>query len=177
MKMRRMQLVGLALLSMLLTGCVRETTNGSAREFAYELWVAALAVVTGIGIVAAGWYGKGPSWRRWLVIVIGVLVAVLGAPSLLLSRIHVDENGFSRQSGILAMTTQQDVKYSDVRSMQLISRRSRRGRKTTYLVCTKKDGSSVEIGLGDALEQTAAPHILRGATQSGIHVVDQTDET
>ena len=170
----------LALLVILLlacSGCVRETTEGSTHEFTYELWVAVVAALVGVAVAVGGFlFRAGRGWRGWILAAAGVMVALFMGPSLAMSRIAVNDKGFLRSSGIFGMTSVQDVKFSDIRSIKLETRRGRRGRRTDYMVCTKRDGSTAEFGMGDALEQSAAPLILRGAATSGIQIVDQTEQ-
>ena len=177
MQSKKLIVVLLAFLLMICTGCVREKTEGSTHEFTYELWVAVCAVLVGVGVTVFGWMNRfGKGWRGWVMVVAGVAITLVAGPSLALSRIVVNETGFLRSSGFFGKTSVQDVKYSDVRSIKLETRRGRRGRRTDYVVCTKKDGSTAEFGVGDALEQAAAPHILKGAVASGIQITDQTEQ-
>jgi len=176
MRSKRVCLSFIAVLLMFCCGCVRETTEGSTHEFKYELWVSVCAVLAGIGLTVFGWLNReGKGWRGWIVIALGVGVTLFLGPSLAISRIVVNDQGFVRGSGFFAKTSLQDVKYSDLSSIKLETRRGRRGRRTDYVICTRKDGTTAEFGVSDALERAAAPYILRGAAASGVQITDQTE--
>ena len=55
----------------------------------------------------------------WALVIAGPIAALACAPSILLERAYVDDQGFSVNSGILGMTACQDLKFDRVRSFRI----------------------------------------------------------
>jgi hypothetical protein len=181
MRSRTPRILLLSLLAITCTGCVRESTNGGSRIFQYALWVPGLILLGGLAAAAIGWTLRQKSGRfGWGFLIAGPVAALVFAPSMFLDRVTVDEAGFSRRSGLYGMTSVQDVKYSNVTEMRLITEegRGRRGRKTInyYLMCDHKNGSSTKVPLGNGVIEAATPVILRAAGALGIPIIDQTGQ-
>lgn len=173
----RLRSLLLLCLLVFVAGCVRETTAESNHKFRYEFWVTMSLLVGGIVAATAGWFLRERSARLgWILLIAGPLAAVLGAPSMFLDYVTVNEQGFSRRSGIWGMTANCDVLYDDIQQARLISEesRGRRGRKVTsyYLVCTRKDGSQTKLSMGNQLVDAAAPLITQKLREHGISFID-----
>ena len=142
-----MRLTALALVLTLCMGCVHESVDGDQRVFAIQLWVPALTALVGLAVTAQGWYGKD-GWIKsgWLVVVIGLFIVFVFAPSLLLDRTVVNQHGFSKRGGLWGLTVSHDIKFADMRVMRLTTDKVRDRIFSTstrrYLVCDFKTGES-----------------------------------
>jgi hypothetical protein len=135
-------------------GCVRETTEGSARVFTYEAWVPLSVLLGGIVAAPAGWFLRGASARfGWALLVMGPVAAVFFAPSLFRDRAAVDDNLFTLRSGIWGLTAVHEVEIDDLKQIRIISEvsRGRRGSKRTnyYLLCERNDGTTAKVPMNN----------------------------
>ena len=103
--------------------------------------------LVGLAVTAQGWYGKD-GWIKsgWLVVVIGLFIVFVFAPSLLLDRTVVNQHGFSKRGGLWGLTVSHDIKFADMRVMRLTTDKVRDRIFSTstrrYLVCDFKTGES-----------------------------------
>jgi hypothetical protein len=176
---RRWPLLLIAICILPLSGCVRETTEGSSLVFQNELWASALALVGGIVASIAGWFIRERSSRfGWTLLIGGPIVAIGLAPSLFLDRATVDQNGLSLRVGLWGMSAVHDVKYDDLSQVRLVMEesRGRRGRTNInyYLMCENKDGTFSKVPLGSKVAEAAAPHFLKEVALRDIAIVDET---
>jgi hypothetical protein len=179
MKRTSVWLASLALF-VVISGCVRETTDGDARVYRYELWVPGLLLLGGLVAIPIGLSLRRQAKRGgWILVIIGPIAALLGAPSLFLDRVDVRPDGFSRHSGFWGMTAVQEVNFADVNSMRLVEReeRGRRGRKVmrTYLISDLKSGPPVELPASNEVSRAAMPEIVKNAAAHGISITGLPD--
>ncbi|WP_428307356.1 hypothetical protein [Lacipirellula sp.] len=162
------------------TGCIRETTEGTAHVFQNELWVPIVTFLGGIAACVGGWFVKSHSERfGWAMIILGPIAAIGFAPSLYLDRAAVDDSGFSLRAGIWGMTAVHDVKYDSLRQIHLTKEESygRRGKKVSYyMVCDRTSGEPAKISLGNQCAEAAAPLFLDAAQARGIPITNETGE-
>ena len=173
---RAICLVGLMLLVAMASGCVRESNNGDAHRFGYELWITGLVFLGGLIATPVGWFLKDTTGRLgWALLILGPIAALGIAPSMFLDHVEVRPDGFSRHSGIYGMTANAEVKFADVNHMHLstVEECGRRGRKVmrTYLMWEMKDGSTVKLPAGNSGVEAAAQSIVDAADQAGVQMV------
>jgi hypothetical protein len=177
---RMMCLFGLMLLFAMLAGCVRESTSGDEHVFRYELWLSGLVFLGGVIATPAGWMLRETTSRLgWGLLILGPIAALGFAPSLLLDRVVVRPDGFSRHSGIWGMTSVQEIQFGDVKQVRaaIEEERGRRGRRIEklYLYFDMKDASSVKMPVGNNVAEAAAPHIVENASALGINFIGLPD--
>lgn len=169
-----------ALFLLLLAGCVRETTEGTASTFRYELWVPISAFLGGLVAVPAGLALRHKSARYgWVLIILGPLAVVFVAPSLMLDRVIVDDAGFHSRTGVWGMTSVHDVKLADAGSVRIIAETSttKRGKQTNYFfLCQLKSGGTVKFPVNNEVVKAAAPKILDRLRAHGVPVTNETGE-
>ena len=177
----RWQLPLLLVAVALLGGCVRETTDGSARVFQNEWWVPLLTLVGGIAATVVGWLLRARFARyAWPMILVGPFIAIGLAPALFLDRAAVDDSGISVRVGLWAFSPPLEVKYDDLTQVRLIKEesRGRRGRKNVnyFMLCEKKSGEPAKVPLANKVAEAAAPLFLEGVNQRGIPITNETGE-
>ena len=160
-------------------GCVSETTDGSSQTFTYELWVPISVLVGGIVAGFAGWFFRRSLGNfGWGLLILGPIVAIFFAPSLLQDRVVIDDSKLSMRSGIWGLTVVHEVQYDELKQVNIISEvvSGRRGRKRTnfYLQCLRNDGTTAKVPINNGVAETAAPHFLDRISELGILVVDKT---
>ena len=168
----------LSLSLLLLAGCVRETTDGSARVFAYELWVSASVLFGGLVAAPLGWFLRTVSERfGWALLILGPIAALFFAPSLFLERAVLDDNSNSVRSGIWGMTAVHQVRFQDLRQIRLVAEqvrgRRRRMRIQHYLMCERNDGTSEKIPVSNDVSKVGASEFLAKASERGVTVVQE----
>jgi MFS family permease len=167
-----------SLLLLSVTGCVREEVSETTRTFTYGLWVPASLLVGGLAATVAGWFLRQSGRWGWILMIGGPIAAIGFAPTMLLDRTVLDEQGIHVTSGIWGMTAKHDVAFADLANVRQIAEesRGRRGRKQTnfFLVCERKDGTSAKLPLGNNLVHAAGRHFLDMASSHGIPYQDDT---
>jgi len=161
------------------TGCVRETTDGSARVFSYELWLPLLVLGAGVAAAPIGWVLRKTSGRLgWGLLIVGPLAAIFFAPSLFSERAVVDEEGYTSHGGIWGLTTSHEVRFDDLTLVRITSKevRGRRGRRKTeyYIVCVRKDGTSEEVPVNNDVTEAATLYFIEKLVDREIPVLNQT---
>ena len=167
-----------AALILLTSGCVDESVEGTTQTFTYELWVPLSVLVGGMVAGVAGWFLRDALGRfGWGLLIVGPILAVFFAPSLLLDRVVVSDTSFSQRTGIWGLTSVHDIAYDDLKMVRLTSEetRGRRGRKKTnyYLLCERKDGTEAKVPISNKVTETAAPYFLKRIAELGVPIVDQ----
>jgi len=168
----------LALVTIGISGCVRESTEGTTTYVSYEWWVPATTFLAGVAMAPIGWALRKSIERLAWVLLIAAPIAALGfAPSLFMERSVVDDKSFSVTTGIWGMTSHK-VNFDDINSVRVTSEvtRGRRGRKQTnyYVQCDKKSGGTEKIGINNQVTQKAAVPFLAKVMERNIPVNDMT---
>jgi hypothetical protein len=167
----------LSVLLLGLSGCVTQSQDGSSAVYAYEWWVTALWVVVGIAVGPIGWKLRGG--RYGWALLIACPVFVLGvAPTMWLTSVRVNDDGFQVHNGIWGATANSDVKFADVSGVRLTSEttRSRRGGKRTnyFLNFDRRSGQSEKVSIGNDVLEAGGLDILERLAKRGITVIDQS---
>jgi hypothetical protein len=159
-------------------GCVERADASSATTFTNAWWVTGLfllgSVVAG---VVSGAYFNGKSWGYGAGWAIGcVALLALGAPSYWFEKVTVTPDGFVADTGLCG-ATHYDVKFADVRNIELTQeeRRGRRGRRTTsnYLIIHMKSGETHKLTTTSGVCHEAEQLIVQRAAASGVEVDDE----
>jgi hypothetical protein len=163
----------------MVSGCVREHTDGPVQSFTYEMWVPLSVFLGGIVAAPVGWLIRNASSRLgWGLLIIGPIAAIFFAPSLFFDRAVIDESKFSVRTGIWGMTSVYEVKFDELVSVSIVSEevRGRRGSKRTnyFLLCQRGSGISEKIPVNNNVSEAAAPHFLKRVAERGIPVLDET---
>ncbi|BBO36572.1 hypothetical protein [Lacipirellula parvula] len=164
------------------TGCVRETTEGTAHVFQNELWVPIVTFLGGVAAAVGGWFVKAHSDRfGWTMIILGPIAALGLAPALFLDRVAIDDSGMSAKVGIWVFSAPLEVKYDNLAQVRLIKEETtgRRGRKNVNysMLCEKKSGGEpTKVPLGNHVIEAAAPAFLEAVQQRGIPIINETGE-
>lgn len=172
--------VVVGIFGLLISGCVREESDGDAIVITYELWVSLAAFFGGIAAAVGGWFLREKSSRfGWAMIIGGALSTIMFSPSLLRERSIVRADSLSNRSGIWGLTSVHDVGFDDVRQVRLTSRvtRGRRGRERTsyYLIFERNSEGAVEVPVNNDVTRASLPHILGRLSERNIPLVDETE--
>lgn len=165
-----------------MSGCVSETTKGSAHIFGYELWVPIAVLLGGIVAVPAGWMLRTATERLgWVLMILGPVAALLIAPSLFVDCAVVDDTSYTNRSGIWGMTSYHEVKFADLNQIRVTEEEERgsRGRTTIkcYLNCDLKNGTTLKIPAdNNDVSEAASLQFLKTAKERGIPIVDATQD-
>lgn len=160
----------------LLTGCTKESTEGSLTTVQFAFWVQAVGIVVTLMIVGVGIALIRHSRLLGAILLIVLLpLPALIVPGLLLDRVRVDDDRFTLRTGFWFSPTKHDIRYEDLKMMRAytVTKRARRGTSTSYyLDCQQKDGSVVRVPLGD-LMRSCRSRIQEKAVMKGVVVVDE----
>jgi hypothetical protein len=160
-----------------MSGCVRETVDGETTVYSYESWTWLVAAAAGLGMLGLAWYLSNMSgWRRSLIALIGMGALVFAAPQLMTDRLEVDAEHFHVRKGLWINRTDQDVRFDDIRRMELTSstRWTRRGKRKSYtLTIFRKAGEEIRIPVGGVMEEGLV-NIADHARMHGVEVIDRT---
>ena len=175
---RALALLFIALCLLTLSGCVKESVNGSSKVYTIELWVPALIFVIGAVAAPAGYFLRETSDRlAWGLMIIGPIMALGVAPSLFLNKTVVSPEGITVRSGVWGMGGNHNVKFDNVQQVRHVveETRGRRGRKNRnyYLVCDCKDGTASKLPLSNDCVEKAAIPFLTMAKEKNIPIVDE----
>jgi hypothetical protein len=167
------------LLLFVMSGCVHESTEGSARVFTYEWWAPLSVLLVSIAGTIAGWFLRNTSSRfGWGLLIVAPILGIFLTPTFLLDRTSVDDTHLSMRSGIWGLTAVHDVKYDDLKLVKIVAEKvtGRRGEQRTnyYLQCDRKDGTSAKVPMGNTLAEAAAPYFFEHLKKRGIPLVDAT---
>ncbi|HEY7315448.1 MAG TPA: hypothetical protein VH643_39325 [Gemmataceae bacterium] len=166
----------LALSSCLIAGCVDRSTEGKISVYTFFLWILIVAVLSGLALVAIGFFTrkKAPRWRAYVVMVFGVLVIVIVVPMMRLDRVEVDDEHFVSTHGLPWNRVRHDVRFDQLREIRVETTvtKSRTGgtRKNYALLCQSKSGATEKVPVGNLLEH-AVGQIFVIARQKGVQVV------
>ncbi len=172
----RLALVSLATLAF--TGCTTERVDGDTTIYTFAWWLPLLVLAGGLLAFVVGLLMLGNRFS-WVLIIGGPLASLFFAPSLWSDKVTIDKEHFTQRTGAWFMPKFQDVRFADLTSIDLISesRRTRRGRSTSYyMLCHRKGGEDAKIPVNDLMKQGAAESILAQALNQGIQVNDLTGE-
>lgn len=162
-----------------LAGCVQHTASDGVDTFGYEPWVPLAAAVAGIVAAPVGWVVRQHSARfGWGLLVLSPIGVFLFAPSLWRDRVTVDDRGFHSRTGIWGLTAVHDVQFDDLRTLKIVSEKSR-GRSGSrinyYFMCERKSGEVVKVPVNNEVSRAGAALILQRVGDHGIPIVDTTE--
>lgn len=160
-----------------LAGCVEKSTDGADTIYNYEMSLPALVFLGGLVAVPIGWKIRGTRFG-WVFLVGGPIAALGIAPSLFLTKVTVNDEGFRVANGIWGATATHEIDYSSVRSVRLTAEesRGRRGRKSTsyYLIFSTSAGEQ-KVSVNNDVVEEAAVDILSRLAQRGVLLQDLTN--
>ncbi len=167
-----------ALATVALCGCVKQSQDGAATVFSYEWWAPVGLTLGGLAAAPVGWLLRDKSsYFGWGLLVVGVIGGLGVGPSMFADHITVDDQGFVSRTGLVGLATTHTIKFAELSRVRLTfeETRGRRGRKTTnyYLVCERKDGTSAKVPLSNSIAEKAAPMILQSIKDKNVPIVDE----
>lgn len=155
-----------------IAGCVTQSASGAGTSYHYQ-WSLPIGIfIGGVLCVPIGLVLRSSSARfGWGLTILGPLAALIFAPSLMMERTTVDEQGFHVRSGFFGATATQDVAFDSVASMRVTqettgSRRSRRQIEVLYF--SMKSGPEVRLPLNNDVKIEAAKDIVTRLRQRAI---------
>jgi hypothetical protein len=165
----------------LLSGCIRQTVNGSETTSQYELWVPILMILGGLVLVPLGWVVRPKNSRfGWALLILGPVLALGFGPTFFTDKVTINDSSLHVRTGFWAAPTDVAVKFDDVRSLRLTSetRRTRRGGRTTnhYFNFDMKSGPSQKVQFDTKLMSAARDRVLAELEKRDVPVVDMTGE-
>lgn len=168
--------LGLAVVALMLSGCVEKTEEAGRSTYGFAGWVIALVIIGGLVSVPLGWVVRRLSERwGWVLMIVGPIALVIVAPALFLDRVVVDNQHFEARYGFWFAPTTHDLTYADVRSMTVVAVPGRRGQTKYELHCALRNGGETVVHVGD-LVRYAVPEILTRARAAGVPVQDAARE-
>lgn len=170
-KLTRLQGLFTALCCFLMAGCVAKSASEGGVSVHYGRWFPIAILVAGILVIPIGIVVRRISTRiGWLLIVAGPIAALAFAPSLLLERAFVDDQGFEVHSGIWGMTATEKVAFNAVKSFRITQEETggRRSRLIEVLYFEMKSGPAVRFPLNNDVKIEAGKEIVTRASRLGI---------
>lgn len=142
----------------------------------YRLWVyASIFLVAGI-VAIAGWFYRKSDAR---ILIIGVCIFVLLAPTFMLDGATIDETGMTLQTGIWSGSSHQ-FRYDDIQAVHLTetTHKSRDGVVEHHesMYCDTANGSTEEVRVSARISKTAFKHFIREIERRKIPIVDHRTE-
>lgn len=158
----------LVTLSVFIVSCTEQQVEGSKTTYSFSTWLPIVVAIVGVLIAAFGFMIRGASPRRlhMTLMFIGVVAAVIGAPGIALDRIVIDDDHFSLKTGFWFAPTQHDIKWSEVKSVEVVQRR-----KGADIVFQKNAGDRESVPMSN-LAETAMDKILSMAKAHNLEVSD-----
>jgi hypothetical protein len=163
-------------------GDTTDSQEGDATAFHYPYWTPGLVLLGGIAAFLTGLLLRKmiPRWGwvlrlGWMLMIVGPVACAVLAPSLLMQKVAVNNEGFSIRRGIWFAPTVQTVRYGDLRGIEMVAEthRDRYGRLfTTYnLICHRKTGGSEIVPGGTLVKEGGAAYmIVQTAGAQGIPI-------
>jgi hypothetical protein len=167
-----------ALFSLLLNGCFKESVSGDVTTITFDSWVPIVTLVVCVGGFILAWFLRNFEKIQgfcYLVMLGAPLALLFFFPATLLDKIVVDPNHFTLQTGFWFYPTTHDIKFAELSRIEIGSTvsYSRRGRNVSYhLECYKKRGGSERVPAGDMMRD-ALDKVLGMAAQQGVPVIDK----
>lgn len=169
----------LAVVLLCAAGCTERTVEGSRTTWTMQQQWGILILVGSLATLAVG-LGLVFLWKHsggWVLVVIGGLVAAVVPGMLLYGRVLVDDDHLEANYGFWFAPTRHDIRFADVRELNVGSQevRGRRGtvRHQATLQYTLADGRTGEV-TGDLL-RAAMDEILERARKQGVRINGQSD--
>jgi hypothetical protein len=161
----------------LLTGCIRESVNGSETVYQNELWVSISMILGGLVLTPLGWFLRTKNGRfGWAFMILGLLLAFGFGPSALTDKVTVNDSALHVHSGFWVAPTDVSVKFDDVQSVRVTSetKRTRRGGRRTnyYFNFDMKSGPSQKVQMDTLLMRGASERVAEAMNKQDIPIVD-----
>ena len=159
--------------SIFLTGCVSETTEGGRTTFAYQLWAPLVTIALGVGLLIISIPVFASSIRGGIVLLIlGIAAAFVLGPSFLIEKVTVDDAGFSVTKGLPFANKTTEIRFDQLQSISFHTQRSgrRRRSRSTYLDCHMLDSSIQSMEVTTLMNGEALKKIKAGAQSQGVPV-------
>lgn len=182
-KLARRLSVSIAIVATLfLSGCYERTAEGPVATYRYAWWLAPTVLAVCAAAIPLGFFiWKGKATRQYdaakvfgpLLIFTGPAMAFLNVPANYKHSVIVDDEHFETKLGLWFDPEPFNVRFDDLRELQLISVPGPRGEPSQTLRWITKQGSMIEMAAsGDVVKHTVA-EILERAKARGVTVVDQ----
>lgn len=159
-----------------LSGCVRESVEGTTHTYANELWVPLSLFFGGVAGAVGGWFLRKKTDRVAWAMIIGGTLAVLASPATYLDRVIVSDSAMNVRVGLWVFSDPIEVEYENLRDVRLIveESRGRRGRKnhSYFLMCSQKDGETVKIPVNNDVAEAAVQLFVDRISELGIPFVN-----
>lgn len=159
------------------SGCYERIANGNESVYRFVWWLGPAVIVGGILGMPSGWYLRqwSPKLGFGLLVMAPLLLLVI-APAMYRDRVLIDDEHFEASYGFWFNPTVHNLRFDELREVQYVELRGRRGRTNYELRCQSKSGQSSVVHAGD-LVRNAVLEILERAKANGVHVVNQVPRT
>lgn len=157
------------------TDFIQETVRGSTVVVSCRLRVpiSIFAVAAIIAFLGFRFRKSGIGAR---LLILGSMLLLLMAPTLLLDRAVVDEAGMTLNSGIWS-TRKHRFDYAELAGFQLMTGENRayKGQREQYhyLIGEFRVGETVKVTVSDRISRTALPRFLRELKARNISLIDE----
>lgn len=142
-----------------------------------EWWTGALCIAGGVIAIPAGLVVfRKNRWTGGLLVLGGLAVLGVLAPSMYADEPWVDADHFEARYGFWWSPTRHNIRFDDLREIQIVAKTkmTRRGKQTSYeLHCAKKSGGTEIVHVGTIMGE-AGGEILDRAEEKGVPIHDLT---
>lgn len=165
----RAVLVG-ALTLCLLSGCYERVVQGNQAIYRFAWWMGPLLIIGGFLGFPLGWFVR--RWNRrvgFVMMILAPLLLFLAAPGMYSDYVLIDDDHFEARYGFWFHPNEHNLRFADLREIQYVPVRDRKGRKKYELHCITKAGQVVVVHAGDLVKNTV-PEILERAKARGVAI-------
>lgn len=168
----------LVLIVVLAAGCYNRVVQGDETVYSFAGWVGALVILGGLVAFPVGLLISQRSWRGYIIVVGGPLIALLVGPSMYTDRVKVDEQHFECRYGFWWSPSIFNIRFDDLRHIEWETevKTSRRGGQeyNYFLLCVYKDGRRDKVAVGTLMRQ-AVEEILQRARERSVPILFPKD--
>jgi hypothetical protein len=161
------------LILFLLSGCYERVAQGNQAIYRFAWWMGPLIIVGGILGFPLGWIVRRWSRRVGFVLMfLSPILVLFAAPDMYSDRVLIDDDHFEARYGFWFSPNEHNVRFADLREIQYVPVRDRKGRKKYELHCITKASQVTVVHCGDLVKYTV-PEILARAKARGVAIVSQ----
>src|SRR5262245_33849036 len=131
-----------------LAGCTQSEIGDKEIVYTFSLGAIAISILISASFVVGGfvfWWKKTSPVIGLILVCVGVLAFLLIPTNLLSDRVVVTESYFDARYGFWFAQTQHHIRYDELRDIRQVQKRGRRGGDVSYLACTTKNGTLIEV--------------------------------
>ncbi len=157
------------------TGCYEHVSRGNESIYGFAWWLGPMIIAVGVVGFPIGWlvYKNWSERLGFALLILAPVLLVVVAPAMYSDRVLIDEEHFEARYGFWFAPTTHNLRFDDLREIQYVAVRGRRGRKKYELHCVSNAGDVSVVHAGNLVKNTV-PEILARAQAKGVRVISQT---